>query len=329
MKLHENKPLFRQAILFTAQEMGIPEIYVEKDYWVTFVLHAVFNNPVGHDTVFKGGTALLKCFYRIERFSEDVDLIALRRDGETDNKLKNKLKAISNIVGAVLPEVEVDNITRKRGMTRKTAHTYAKEFNGDFGQVRDVIIVEATWLGYYEPYSLQPISSFIYKIMEKTGQGKVAEEYGLLPFEAKVLDPKRTLCEKIMSLVRFSYSDEPIEDLKKKIRHAYDLHQLLKDPEILEFFNSTDFDTMLLKVGNDDMVSFKNNNKWLENHPSEALIFSKTEEVWQEMKDVYNGDFKFLVFSKPFPREDEILASLKKIKERLSSVNWNIEIAPK
>jgi hypothetical protein len=33
MKLHETKQLFRQAVEFTAQQMGIPAIYVEKDYW--------------------------------------------------------------------------------------------------------------------------------------------------------------------------------------------------------------------------------------------------------------------------------------------------------
>jgi len=38
-------------------------------------------------------------------------------------------------------------------MNRKTAHVYNKEFNGYYGQVRDVIILESTWLGYYEPYS--------------------------------------------------------------------------------------------------------------------------------------------------------------------------------
>lgn len=35
MKLHENKTLFRQAISGTAESMQIPEIYIEKDYWVT------------------------------------------------------------------------------------------------------------------------------------------------------------------------------------------------------------------------------------------------------------------------------------------------------
>jgi len=57
MKLHENQQFFRQAVQFTAQEMGIPEIYVEKDYWVTFALHTIFKSTIGTETVFKGGTS--------------------------------------------------------------------------------------------------------------------------------------------------------------------------------------------------------------------------------------------------------------------------------
>lgn len=54
MRLHENKELFRQAVQFTAQQKGVPEIYIEKDYWVTFALNAIFNNEIGEETVFKG-----------------------------------------------------------------------------------------------------------------------------------------------------------------------------------------------------------------------------------------------------------------------------------
>jgi predicted nucleotidyltransferase component of viral defense system len=58
MRLHENKTLFRQAVQFTADQMQITAIYVKKDYWVTYTLHTIFNNPIGDDTVFKGGTVL-------------------------------------------------------------------------------------------------------------------------------------------------------------------------------------------------------------------------------------------------------------------------------
>jgi hypothetical protein len=127
-----------------------------------------------------------------------------------------------------------------------------------------------------------------------------------------------------MSLVRFSYSDNPIDDLKKKIRHTYDLHQLLKEKEISIFFNSPAFDEMLLKVANDDVVSFRNSNKWLNHHPNDALIFKNLESVWAEMKAVYNGDFKNLVYGY-LPDDKDVLDSLKRIQERLKTISWTIK----
>lgn len=38
MKLHENHELFKQAVQVTADQMNMPTIYVEKDYWVTYAL---------------------------------------------------------------------------------------------------------------------------------------------------------------------------------------------------------------------------------------------------------------------------------------------------
>jgi len=69
MKLHEDIKVFEDAIKITAQKLKIAEIHIEKDYWVTLALHTIFNNPIRSETVFKGGTALSKCFGFIERFS--------------------------------------------------------------------------------------------------------------------------------------------------------------------------------------------------------------------------------------------------------------------
>ena len=328
MKLHQNISLFRDAVRVTAQQLNIPPEFVEKDYWITYGLFTIFNNEIGKDTVFKGGTALSKCYNMIERFSEDIDLVVLRREGETDSKLKSKLKAVSTVIETVLPEVDVEGITHKMGMNRKTAHTYSKEFKGEYGQVRDVIILESTWSGYYEPYTTKSIVSFVGKMMLDKKQSDIAKENGLLPFELLALDPIRTICEKIMSLVRFSYGENPLDDLKKKIRHTYDLHQLLKQDEFLKFFQSTDFDEMLLKVANDDVASFRNNNKWLNYHPNDALIFRDLENVWTELKTIYNGDFKNLVYGE-LPKEEAILETLKMIQERLKAISWTIKIEPK
>lgn len=58
MTLHENEILFKQAIQATAQRMGeqgiaIPEVFIEKDYWVTLALHRIFQSETGAFAIFK------------------------------------------------------------------------------------------------------------------------------------------------------------------------------------------------------------------------------------------------------------------------------------
>lgn len=327
MRLHENKTLFRQAVQFTSDRMQILPIFVEKDYWVTYALYTIFNHDIGSDTVFKGGTALSKCYKMIDRFSEDIDLVVLRREGESNNRLTTKIRTISDVVSAVLPEVNIEGLTQKRGMNRKTVHSYNKEFQGNYGQVRDVIVVEATWLGYYEPCTTKKLNSLVGEMIQNNGQDQIALEYGLQSFDVSVLEPIRTLCEKIMSLVRFSYGENPIEDLKQKIRHTYDLHQLLQQQEFSDFFQSPAFDEMLIKVANDDIASLRNNNQWLIHHPNEALIFKDLDRVWNELRVVYNVDFKNLVYG-VLPGDDAVLSTIRKIKARLTDINWTIKIEP-
>jgi hypothetical protein len=162
-------------------------------------------------------------------------------------------------------------------------------------------------------------------MMQQNGRPEIAESNGLLPFDVLVLEPIRTICEKIMSLVRFSYSENPLEDLKKKIRHTYDLHKLLQQKEFAEFLNSHDFDKMLLKVANDDVASFRNNNQWLVYHPNASLFFRDLEKVWPELKTTYTGDFKNLVYG-DLPKETVVFDTLKMIKERLKTISWSVEI---
>lgn len=324
MKLHTNKILFNEAIIATAQRQGIKEIFVEKDYWVTQILKEIFTNEIGKEIVFKGGTALSKCNNLIQRFSEDIDLVVLRKKSDTNNQLKKKLKSISKSVENILPEIEINGITNKKGMIRKTAHTYKKQFSGKFGQIRDFIVIESSWLGNFEPYEKGIVSSLIYEMMIETGQQNLITEYEMSPFEVNILSPKRTICEKIMSLVRFSHSDKPIYDLRNKIRHIYDIHFLLKDNSINTFFFSPDFDKMMQKVGNDDIFSFKSNNDWLKIHPASALIFEQPENIWEQLKNTYNGAFKELVYGE-LPNENEILETLKVVSQRLQKIKWEIK----
>ncbi|MBM6498288.1 nucleotidyl transferase AbiEii/AbiGii toxin family protein [Flavobacterium macrobrachii] len=324
MTLHENKELYNDAILATAQQKGIKEIYVEKDYWVTLALNRIFTSDIGKEAVFKGGTALSKCYNIIERFSEDIDMVILRNEAETGNQLKTKIKKISNVVAEILPEIEVEGITNKMGMIRKTAHSYTKTFEGQFGQVRDIIIVESTWLGSFEPYTNATVTSFVTEMMKENNQEELINQYHLNPFDVLVLSLERTLCEKIMSLMRFSFTEDPITDLNNKIRHIYDIHKLLEKEEINAFFQSSEFDNLLLIVANDDVISFKNNNGWLDNHPATAMIYADIENTWNQLRTTYNTTFNELVYGE-LPTEEQILTTLNTVKERLKKVDWKVD----
>src|SRR5574344_2476945 len=71
----ERLEIFRR----TQAQTGLPRQIIEKDWWVTAVLRALFALPYAENLSFKGGTSLSKCWNLIERFSEDVD-IAINRE---------------------------------------------------------------------------------------------------------------------------------------------------------------------------------------------------------------------------------------------------------
>jgi len=54
-------------------------IAIEKDWWVTQILHQVFELDMADALVFKGGTSLSKGWGLIQRLSEDIDLALDRR----------------------------------------------------------------------------------------------------------------------------------------------------------------------------------------------------------------------------------------------------------
>ena len=71
----QQQELLRQANIATR----IAKKNIEKDWWVTQVLKAIFSLPYAEHLSFKGGTSLSKAWKVIARFSEDID-IAISRE---------------------------------------------------------------------------------------------------------------------------------------------------------------------------------------------------------------------------------------------------------
>ncbi len=98
---------------------------------------------------------------------------------------------------------------------------------------------------------------------------------------------------------------------------------MLKNEEVTAFFNSVDFDKLLIQVGKDAVVSFKNKNEWLQNHPATAIVFSKPEDTWNKIRNTYRTSFKEMVMGE-LPDESSLITTLKEIQGRLKKVEWNI-----
>ena len=69
MNLHEDSDVFEDAIRAAGDHLNMRAVFVEKDYWVTFLLSRLSESSHSDKVVFKGGTSLSKVHKLIARFS--------------------------------------------------------------------------------------------------------------------------------------------------------------------------------------------------------------------------------------------------------------------
>ena len=107
MNLHDNKEAFQNAIRAAGDHLGIRDIFVEKDYWVTFLLRRLSLSENSENVVFKGGSSLSKVYKLIDRFSEDVDLAILKEDGQSETQVRKMIRSIEKELTTGFKEVYV------------------------------------------------------------------------------------------------------------------------------------------------------------------------------------------------------------------------------
>lgn len=108
----------RIAMLQRAEEkFRINQVAIEKDWWVTVVLNALFKCSCADQLIFKGGTSLSKGWNLIERFSEDIDLY------ERIVKHRSIYYAVGYVDYSKLMPSEIDFVPRQELM---------KDWEGDY-----------------------------------------------------------------------------------------------------------------------------------------------------------------------------------------------------
>ena len=317
MTLHDNKELFSELIVQTSELLGMPEIYIEKDYWVTYILHRLsqIDEATRSKVVFKGGTSLSKAHKLIERFSEDIDL-AVIADDISSHQTKRLLKSIEKVLaGAPFNELIDHPQVSKGSEFRKSVHSYPQMKVGDFGDAVDVVILELNTFAHPTPNSMMFVSTYIYDFLVQKEADDVVSEYALSPFEVSVLDLERTLCEKISAISRASYEGDA--ELQKKIRHFYDIYLLLQRADMQAFIDSVAFDEMIEIVKEDDRGNSQFNDDWANKDLVDAPVFKDTAKIFSGLNTYYHQTFKSLVYG-DLPHIQDIEKTILLLKGRLS-----------
>lgn len=222
-----------------ATTTGLPNVAIEKDWWVTMVLRALFSCECAPHMVFKGGTSLSKAWNIIERFSEDIDIAIDRSffgfEGELRRKQITSLRRASCSYTKNNLKDELNNKLQEAGITG-----YSLSIPESKDSTQDPQIIEVNY------NSLFAAGSYIQdKVMVEIGARSLMKpsedvrlrsilannypetDFADVYFTVPTVIPQRTFLEKAFLLhEEFRKHLENVR-VNRMSRHIYDLEKLM------------------------------------------------------------------------------------------------------
>ena len=257
-----SKELQLQVLEQTRSIEGLDQQVIEKDWWVTQVLRALFALPYSELLSFKGGTSLSKCWRLIERFSEDIDIGISREflgfEGElSKTQISDKLrraaclfvrehlqydvrnKMLENGISPDLFEVSVD-ITPVTTTDPEIILVSYKSVLPTSEYIRHAVKIEVSGRSMHEPVVEHNIRSMIDSAFPETPFAEDA-------FKVWAVIPQRTFLEK-MFLLHEEFA-KPTEEIRaeRMSRHMYDLERMMRTPIAKEALLNTELYNVLIE----------------------------------------------------------------------------------
>ncbi len=225
LHLHEDPPLFREAINLTVARTGFNARLIERDYFCTLLL-AYFARYGGDTLVFKGGTCLAKVHAGFYRLSEDLDFTiplpaaanrAVRRQAAT--KIKNAVHGIADYLSGFVatgPLKGANHSTQYNGFIRYKSPTS--------GQDEDVLIEASVREPLLLPVKDAPVKTLLLDPL--TGDAAVSA------IPVRCIAMKEALAEKFRAAM--SRKDVAIRDFFDLDYASQHLGLDPTDPELVE-----------------------------------------------------------------------------------------------
>ncbi len=326
------------ALSHVATQKGLPLIVVEKDLWVTILLHILFGENGSEGILFKGGTSLSKGFNLIDRFSEDIDVTysietLQKHYGEFENpwnyfndesswsnkKLERELlnikklgQSYTNDILSQIVEDELRKITNlpfdvvSKGEMTLYIHYPKLLKDSEYGAsyIKPVVKVEAGVRSARVPTITRSIDSFFEQVLEKND-----------PIKVEILRPDRTFWEKAIILHAENSRNEParIEKRNHMSRHIYDLVKLYNSKYGKMAIDNLE---LLADVVKHKSTFYKDNRADYKNATAENIKIIPTSELNHNFKVDYEDMAKSMIIGNP-PTYEQLLKILLKIEEAI------------
>ncbi len=303
-----------QSIDDTATALELASAVIEKDYYVTHIIHALSDiKNEFFQLVFAGGTCLAKAHKIVKRMSEDIDFkIQFKNIGKNFSKSR-MLKELTQFRELINSKLKIEGLTSgqprvlNKGQYSRIEITYPSAFIAN-PNLRPDILLEFTLSDIRLSIKNLPIKTLI----EDTFKNIVL----FAPSSTNCISTDETAIEKWVALTRrviaiergYHPNDETL------IRHVYDLNAINRANKI-----NNDFFTLAKEIVTTDAKKFKNQHPEYSTNPSaeirESLALLKNKAIWQEhyekflIEMVYDS-FPALEYEKAITKIEEISAEI-------------------
>ena len=229
------RPL-RTRLQEARKRTGLPWEVLERDYLLSWVLAGIGRVESLRDTlVFKGGTALKKCYFGDYRFSEDLDFSALE-GVPTEKAMDQAVREACAAATKLLDEYAPIEIAFER-YTEKEPHPGCQE----------AFTIRARFPWQRQPQTRVLIEATVdEKILKPAPTRKIIHEYGEpLAAEVRVYALEEIVAEKLRAILQHAKKLEERGWSRSRGRDYYDLWRVLGTYG--DRMDLSDFSTFLLE----------------------------------------------------------------------------------
>lgn len=316
-----------------AEEKAIKDNAVEKDFWVSMALKALFSLPYSDRLVFKGGTSLSKGWNLIERFSEDCDLAIDRSflgfDGELTKKQRTHLRKVSKgfIENTLSKDLETGlNALGLKGHFKINIPSTTEsdkdpvEFFVEYDSclttidmyIPERVKIEISCRSLLEPSELVPMRSMI-------EDAYPTESFSSPKFNVPTVLAGKTFLEKVFLLHEEFNRPGGCTRLERLTRHMYDIEKMMDSEFAIKAMNNVGMYVEIVKH-RQNFTAWSGLDYKL--HKPATLSFVPPTSLNAILKEDYSKMQEGFIYGESLPYE-QLINRLSTLKQHFRELKWS------